>query len=735
MTTQRLSSEKLFDIRLFKNLMRRRLPHILVAFLVNFFTICVPIMIWCGDYSDRLARGTYDTVRYISRAAEALQETMVINLVFIFILGIYFGIITLGYMMKRRSAHFYHALPQSRETLYTTGVASALVCSAIGGLCAIIIALIQLTAYSLLVWAVLEPFLILLTKNIVMFLAVYAITVFAGSFSGNGLVQALMSLVIMFYPLAAYSGIVLMRSIHTVYFWSDYYLSDTVLEWLSPVTYIGINYIGPIRIFPTIVALLAIAALMLGGMAIYRKRAIENSERPIVFKKLASVIKYMLMFVITVYVAIFFQAVGYSDFHMIFGIVCGAVISWMTFNTILAKSPKAMFKGVKGLLIFLLAFALFTAVVCYDITNYDEYVPAENNIKFADIEVSNVPYDDTRFSDPEMLAALSRLLKNQREENKKGFVAPISDNNSAFSVQAVIYSKLGIPVARAYRISKYTEGAEEFLRLYANDSRLEEAYSETKKALKNLAEWGYNADLHVNCNNYRGDLENPDFAAFAKTYLREFGTANYDRVSKPIVATVDINHITDGNNTYYSLYDLFNIDWPWVELAVYADMVDTIYLLGIEPEYTAPYTYYLDKEVEMEFASAVIYDTSEPQYHGVAHSGYSSGLAHYPYKEISSELANSLANLIAWYNESGYPNTRIFTAIDTDYILQLNYGDYPDGLVEDYYIYDEYGLKVSAAISSTEVQYYDTKYAGEYVSRTYFFPKGYVPESVKALFD
>ena len=729
MTTQKLSSEKLLDTRLFKNLTRRRLPHILVAFLVNFFTVCVPVLMWGGDYIDRLERGTYDMMLYVSRAAESMKETMAINLVLMFILGIYFGVITLGYMMKRRSAHFYHALPQNRDTLYTTSLASALFCAAVGGLCAMVITLIQLAAYSLFVWAVIKPFLILLLKNVVMFLAVYAMTVFAGSFSGSGLVQALMSLVIMFYPLAAYASFVAMRSIHARYFWSDYYFSETV-EWLSPVTYIGSNYLGPLRIFPMIIALLVTVALLLGGMAIYRKRAIENSERPIVFKKLASVIKYMIMFVATAYVSIFFQAVGYSDFHMIFGMICGALVSWMILNTIIAKSPKAMFSGVKGLVIFLLVFALFAAVVCYDVTNYDEYVPAGDNISFADIEVSNVPYENTRFDDPKMLAALSNMLKNQREEDKKGFVSPSSGGYTTFNVYTVIFTKLGIPVARNYRISKYTDGVEEFLKLYADDPRLDEAYSSTRAALSELAQLGYEAEIHVNCNNYKGDLNFPDFATFAQTYLRELGTVNYERVSKPVVATVDINHIDNGTTVYYGLYDLFDIDWPWSEIVVYSDMLDTIKLLGISPQYTPPTTYYDDKEVELELSGAMIYNTSEPRYiEGTL--GYADGLSHYPVRTISNDFATELAKQIAWYNESGYPNVRVFTEIDTDYILRLEYGNLPKDTEEDYYVYDEYGIKATAEA----VEYYDPiKYAGDYTYRVYHFPKGYVPETVKALF-
>ena len=127
-------------------------------------------MLWMGDMQRRLMIGTYTWERYIERSLDSVRETLTINLVFMFVLGIYFGIITLGYMMKRRSAHFYHALPQSRETLYTTSVLSALTCVGIGGAVTLAIALVQMATFSLFTPEILGAFFLLLTKNILYFL-------------------------------------------------------------------------------------------------------------------------------------------------------------------------------------------------------------------------------------------------------------------------------------------------------------------------------------------------------------------------------------------------------------------------------------------------------------------------------------------------------------------------------------------------------------------------------------
>ena len=730
MTTQKLSSEKLLDRALLKNMTRRRLPHILVAFLANFFSISVPFLFWMGERLVRYMSGFTTHDIFVQRSAEDMQATMTINLVMMFVLGIYFGIITLGYMMKRRSAHFYHALPQSRDTLYTTSVVSALVSAAIGGALNLAIALCEIAAHALFVPEVLSVFFVLLFKNMLYFMLAYAITVFVGSFSGNGLVQFLMSLVILFYPVATYAGIVAFRALEADYFWSDYYYGQDILQWLSPAFYAGWNYWGAVKVFPTLLAILLTAAFLLGGMAIYRKRAIENSERPILFKKLGEVLKYMLMFSVTLFAGLFFYAIGNGLFHMLFGFLCGAVLSFMLLNTILAKSPKAMFKGVKGLGIFAAVFALFVLVVGFDIFGYDRYVPEADNLSFAEIEIANAEYGEKRFDDPAMLAALSELLQNQRENDKKGVRYPALGNaRTSFTVRTVLYPKLGLPLAREYRISKYTEGAEDFLRLYANDKRMAETYEAVTDVILQVAESGQMLDVQVRTQNGRAEYENISLTKLCELYVEEFGTADYDRLSKPVVATIQMYNIIRDDDTYYSLYELLGTrDYDLSELPVYADMTETIEYLALMPTYEKPFTYREEEEITLDLAFAAIYDTRKLLTGPVYANGYSTtSLNSYPYREIPSAFAEELALLIGQGNEIGTSRSNIFLAIDTDYALRLCYGDFSPEDGEEVISTWYYG---DAEVTTKQMT---DKY--EYFERTYLFPKGYVPAEIKALFE
>lgn len=716
MTTQKLSSEKLIDFSLLKNLTRRRAAHILLAFLMNFFTLSVPIIMTFGEFREH-----YPIVddTFIRRATNEIEAIMVLNLVFTFAFAAYLGVITLGYMMKRRSAHFYHALPERRETLYLTSVTSALLCAAIGALVNLVIATVELYVFDIAIPEVMTLYITCLFKNFIYFITTYAITLFAGSFSGNGLVQVLMTLVIMLYPLATYYGALLLRGMFATYFNVSYFLENKVIEWFSPFAYVFINYFEEIRILPTVIALLVTVALTLGGNEIYRRRAIENSEKPIVFKKLGCVLKYMLMFTVTVYAGLFFYAISNNGVpNMIFGFICGATLSFMLFNTILEKTPKAMFKGIKGLAIFLAAFAVYALIFCFDVFNMDDYVPSEKHISCVEVNLSSIEYDDNRFDDPEMINAVVTLLENQQSNDKNHVVIPYTNNRTNFRVEVTFVNKLGMPIPRTYSISKYTDGAEEFLKLYADDSRMMEEFEERVEYLKKMCDEGYNASYSIRLDEYKryeGALDE-----FIDIYASEFGTANYDRLSKPIVGNVsiyDFYRIEDSYGVgYASERSFFN------EMPVFEDMTKTVEFIKALPyeDDRLNYEKYYGETaeataVEVESPDEVgvavprlgyLYDTRELVSANHSDGVYGVHLNYYPSVELNEALTKELLEIAGKYS-SNYSVWGSFTAIDKTVAFRAYY-DYIDKEMEE-------------------------KYGEGYNSETYIFPAGKVPEDIKAL--
>ena len=72
MIMQRLSSEHLLDTKLFRNALRRRLPHVLVAFLGGFFTLAVPLMMALPDAKESF----YNADKLLIRQTNCVNNNM-----------------------------------------------------------------------------------------------------------------------------------------------------------------------------------------------------------------------------------------------------------------------------------------------------------------------------------------------------------------------------------------------------------------------------------------------------------------------------------------------------------------------------------------------------------------------------------------------------------------------------------------------------------------------------------
>ena len=561
---QRLSSERLLDTKLLSNAVRRRMPHVLIAFLVGFFTLAVPLMMGMPDAKELV----YTAAEMLERQIDCVRGAMGLNLAFALMLGVYFGVVTCGYMMRRRSAYFWHALPQKRETLYTTSVTASLCCAALGTLASLVFTLAILGARDATA-VVFGCFFLYFAKNLLWFLIAYAITVFAGSFSGSGVIQMLMSLVITFYPLALYSGLLMLRGLYASYFAEEYYFGLPFVKWLCPVYYAAAHFDDGFAAVPTVCAVLAVLLLLLGALCIYRRRAVENAEKPIVFARLGSVLKYLLVFVVTVYAGLFFEAVSGGGW-IVFGFASGGLLSFLLVNTILEKSPKAMFKGWRGFIIFAVAFALFFAAFSLDVFHTIDRVPEAEDVTRAEVRISRFDRNTT-VTDRETAAALCTLIENQIAADNAPLANRARGDNDGFYMETVLYTRFGIPVARNYYVEKSTDGAREFLRAYA-DSGAVDALLTTGDAFAAQGSYSVRTDTTIDDENATLQF---DFAAFWEIYRREIGALNYERLSMPPIGRVNIWDVTDEYGR-----GLYN-EWGamWSDFPLYADMQETIAFL------------------------------------------------------------------------------------------------------------------------------------------------------------
>ena len=95
----------------------------------------------------------------------------------------------------------------------------------------------------------------------------------------------------------------------------------------------------------------------------------------------------------------------------------------------------------------------------------------------------------------------------------------------------------------------------------------------------------------------------------------------------------------------------------------------------------------------------------------------------YPSKTVDALTAEKLYSLLYPYNSGGYASvTNLFMAIDTDYVVRIDYTDdnidNVDVYYEEYYGYED----VKVTVQSNQYQ------------KRFVFPKGMVPDHVKDLF-
>ena len=130
---------------------------------------------------------------------------------------------------------------------------------------------------------------------------------------------------------------------------------------------------------PLTFALLCAASILFFAVALIllRIRPTEGAESPVIFKPVGVVLKYVVMSLATVFFGFFFGEIfGSGDFWMIFGMISGAILSFLFMNILIQRNARKMFSGLPGLVAFALCFALSTWGVTawyqhWDVNAYD----------------------------------------------------------------------------------------------------------------------------------------------------------------------------------------------------------------------------------------------------------------------------------------------------------------------------------------------------------------------------
>ncbi len=401
------------DLKLLLGNLRRSLWFVTLSGIVMFFAMPVALMLRIQVVMQRVEEGNTT----LALAGMNLgQEFFTLNNKAVTIIFIIAAIVAsqtaFYYLHSRKQVDFYHSLPIRRERLFTVSFFSGACSFLLPYLIMLIISLIIFSASGLMqyisVWIVLKGLLF----NAMYFILVYCVGVISAMLTGNLIVQLLgTGTLLSIGPVMVGMWVTYVQKAYAT-FYGGFYSFDKWAIYLSPVTaYFTANAAGNDMgsLSGALIGTLAAGLLFASALLLYRGRPSEAAGHAISFKTARPIIKYPIVLNIALLSGLFFSSVSSDEGAgwMIFGFICGGVLSHFMMEVIYSFDFKAIFKNLKGLGIFSLLFAVVGAGMALDVTGYNSYIPARDS-------VVGVSLDMTSFVDGYMTGSMLDYDQNGR---------------------------------------------------------------------------------------------------------------------------------------------------------------------------------------------------------------------------------------------------------------------------------------------------------------------------------
>ena len=395
--------------------LKRRSWAIALAILAFFFSLPINLALTMenAQADNFYAYNHYvslDTVRWSSEAEKAarileLKTRIVLNggefgnglLAFLMIVtAVVMGASSFAYLHNRKKVDFYHSLPVRRELLYLVQYAGGFLIIAGAYLLNLIFYAGVSCAYGVPVGNVLGGLLAGWLLNLLYFLLLYGVTVAAVLLTGQLLV-GLLAVGVLFFFLPVL--VLVLESYCEIFFetmpsgwqWEEGWLMDT-LKWISPFSaYLfavswGMKELGN-HIPALILTVLAVLALGVFGMVLYRLRPLESAGRAMAFRRTRAPIRLVMVWGFGVMGALFFWIIQSRPYWAVFGALMGALISHCVIEVIYHFDFKKLFAHWPQLILAAaLSMALFFSFR-FDWWGYDSYLPEAENVESASVSM------------------------------------------------------------------------------------------------------------------------------------------------------------------------------------------------------------------------------------------------------------------------------------------------------------------------------------------------------------
>ena len=346
------------------------------------------------DYYDSI--GLYVTL--INDREERLKETFSkifdpnggAVFAFTLIIALFFSIVMFSYLHNKKAVNFYHSMPVKREAHLLSSVAVSAVYYLISLFsCLFVTVLIMLGSGigGALVPTAIRCFLF----NFSYFLFISAFFAFFAVICGNSGAHFIFSVIgLMFVP-AVHSLTMEFLTIGQTNLDTSNLYTDRMFGFESPAAFyfkISKNMIsaGTGRFLLFVFGfILAAAAILFISILIYRKIGGEDSGRPIFFRRLGTVLKYVLAYAVMLGTGMLAYELTYSKLGNFLGFVIGSLIfgflAFAVINVIFECNKKKFFSGMRGFAILFAVFIVVFSFSFFDPFKFNEKIPSASSLE------------------------------------------------------------------------------------------------------------------------------------------------------------------------------------------------------------------------------------------------------------------------------------------------------------------------------------------------------------------
>lgn len=548
------------------NTIKRRWTTALLIAIIMFFVLPVPLLMIFSE-ALRHDQALFDIAR---QWGEVIRFPLV---PIVSVLAVVIACVMQRYLHNKVSIDFFHSLPISRTRLLASQLCSGYILLMIPTLIMFLAAMLIIAVNGAMSGELMRLALIALFESVIYSLLFYSIASLVGVVTGVTAVHLILTAVAIFIVPLIYVFVVLFAQIFVEHMWLEYYLEMKVLVNLSPVLRFccvadNLNLIE--------VMLFLIFTVIFFALTFFvcKRFKSERAGTSVIFAPLGEVIKYLLVFPMTLAGGLLFNAIMNNGIWMLFGMLCGGILTFMLANTILNKSSKAMFRGLKVLVGYAV---VFVAVLLIAVSNAARTNKAING-SLSKVEL--ILDDNTTlisFTDKEVIEA-ARKLYNERTEYSSGRdfyelygdqlygedydMYYLDDCYQRLDMKVVFHPTVGIPTAKDISIYNKNELADA-VKTILDSEEFKTQYTERLASVDNRSNLRRMTSIYsmsfeedrcyyndINVWSYENDSLRPEFKALPSALITDAEKVGFDFFNQTTFGFINLRVPSEDDRNY-----------------------------------------------------------------------------------------------------------------------------------------------------------------------------------------